>query len=198
MTPSVVLFDADGVLQQPRGTWRDDLVGLIDSTDPATQDRFLDDISVAEVPTLTGEVDFAEALAAVLAAWGVTRPVAEVLALWDDIDVDPEMIAGVRRLNERGLRCVLTTNQHAQRAAAMQRTLRYDEVFERSFYSCEIGLAKPDPAYFELRDHPARRVRRGRPCLWTTNPATWLVHGPPGCGLSCSSGTPVRPSSRGS
>jgi len=30
----------------------------------------------------------------------------------------------------------------------MQETFGYEELFDRTFYSYELGLAKPDPAYF--------------------------------------------------
>ena len=43
---------------------------------------------------------------------------------------------------------MLTTNQQSRRARWMRDNLHFDEVFDEQFYSCELGLAKPDPAYF--------------------------------------------------
>jgi putative hydrolase of the HAD superfamily len=31
----------------------------------------------------------------------------------------------------------------------MRANLPYEELFDAQFYSCEMGLAKPDPAYFQ-------------------------------------------------
>jgi putative hydrolase of the HAD superfamily len=42
----------------------------------------------------------------------------------------------------------LGTNQQAGRAAYMRDELGYDDLFDESFYSCELGAAKPDPAFF--------------------------------------------------
>ena len=53
----------------------------------------------------------------------------------------------------------------------MRESLGYDEVFDDLFYSCELGVAKPDPAYFteavspprhRARHPAARRQRRQR------------------------------------
>jgi putative hydrolase of the HAD superfamily len=161
MTPTTVLFDADGVLQRQGPSWDGDLAGLVGTDDPEVIERFLADVSAVEVRTLTGELDLAHALPPVLARWGVEDTTGEVLALWRNIDVNPEMIAAVRSLGQQGIRCALGTNQHAQRAAYMRAELDYGAVFDPMFYSCEVGIAKPSPAFFEhavtaLREEPGR------------------------------------------
>jgi HAD superfamily hydrolase (TIGR01509 family) len=149
MTPTTVLFDADGVLQRQGLSWHGDLANLIGTDDPDLVERFLADVSAVEVRTLTGELDLAQALPPVLARWGVDATIGEVLALWRNIDVNAQMIAAVRSLGQQGIRCALGTNQHAQRAAYMREELDYGAIFDPMFYSCEVGLAKPNPAFFE-------------------------------------------------
>lgn len=45
--------------------------------------------------------------------------------------------------------CYLATNQNSFRAAYMQQALGYDELFDAAFYSCEFGVLKSAPAFFD-------------------------------------------------
>jgi len=72
----------------------------------------------------------------------------EVLHAWTAIDVDRELLEIICTLKHAGLRCCLATNQEECRAQYMSDTLDYRSLFAKQFYSCELGLSKPDPAYF--------------------------------------------------
>ncbi len=143
-----ILFDADGVLQATDEKWFYAMTGLIGTDDKEQVGRFFGDIMAAELPSLAGETPFAGALGEVLARWQVAEPAAEVLRLWHHVDVDHAVLAALPDLRAQGVRCALATNQHPERAAYMRENLGYDEVFDDLFYSCELGVAKPDPAYF--------------------------------------------------
>ena len=143
-----ILFDADGVVQTTDEKWWFRLTDLIGPSDPNRVQRFLSDIMVAERPALAGTTTFVGPLAEVLRQWGVTASATEVLGMWQHVDVDPTMIAAIRELTAQGVRCALATNQHPERAAYMRDTLGYDEIFAELFYSCDEGVAKPDPAFF--------------------------------------------------
>ena len=54
----------------------------------------------------------------------------------------------IARLRANGVDCHLATNQQPYRRAIMQDERGYGEWFDQTFYSCDLGLAKPDPAYF--------------------------------------------------
>jgi putative hydrolase of the HAD superfamily len=143
-----ILFDADGVVQTTDEKWWFALTELAGAGDPDRVQRFLGDIMAAELPALAGTTTFVGPLAEVLRRWRVTTPASEVLSMWQHIDVDASMIAAIRDLTAQGVRCALATNQHPERAAYMRDTLGYDEVFAELFYSCDEGVAKPDPAFF--------------------------------------------------
>jgi len=139
-----VLFDADGVLQGARPGWKDRLAALV----PADRaDEFVTELFAAELPPLRGESSWPDELAKVLARWNVAAPLDDVLANWNDIVVYPDELDVVRAVRAAGTGCYLATNQQAYRAAYMRGALGYDEVFDAEFYSCDLGLAKPDPAY---------------------------------------------------
>jgi putative hydrolase of the HAD superfamily len=142
---TAVLFDADGVLQRARPGWKENLAGLV----PADQgEAFLTEVMAAELLPLRGEAAFPDELAKVLTRWNVTADLGDVLANWLRIDVFPDVLDLVREIRAGGTGVYLATNQHVYRTAYMRANLGYDQVFDEEFYSCELGLAKPDPAYF--------------------------------------------------
>lgn len=144
-TIDTVLFDADGVLQQGTSDWRGTLSALVE---PAEAEEFILDLMASEAPTLTGKGDFREALAEVLERWSATGTPEDVLQLWHQFEADPVVVGWIQELRSAGIGCHLATNQHTYRRAIMHDERRYGDWFDQTFYSCDLGLAKPDPAYF--------------------------------------------------
>jgi len=145
---TTILFDADGVMQRTETGWQDELVALLGDRAEVEGEHLVAAIQRAEAPTMGGVVDFDESMTKVLEEFSLPADVDDVLDLWTRIIPDPSMLAAVQDLREAGVLCCLATNQQPRRASWMQRHLRYGEAFDRQFYSCELGLAKPDPAYF--------------------------------------------------
>jgi putative hydrolase of the HAD superfamily len=147
MVPLAVLFDADGVIQQPVVGWQARLVTMAGASERDTG-PFLADVFAAEAPCLRGQGDFALALADVLLRWKAPCSVDDVLDVWTQIEVDQDVLTVVAELRTAGIRCYLTTNQHARRADRMSRDLGYETRFDGEFYSCRVGHAKPEAEYF--------------------------------------------------
>lgn len=138
-----LLWDADGVLQHSPGTWREAL-------DEAGGPGFAEAVFEAELPALRGEEPLTTALDRVLAQWPqASADVAMLLGLWERAVVDADSMTVVDEVRSRGVLCALATNQQDHRRAWMRDVLGQDERFDRVFYSCELNLMKPDPAYFE-------------------------------------------------
>ena len=154
-----VLLDADGVLQRRPGGWEsafEEWLGV-------RAHAFLEEMFEAEKPAIRGDRDAVEVLAEVLDKHGVTAaPEVVFESVWHRIEAVPESLDLVRRLRAAGLGVHLGTNQSLRRAAYMREELGYDDLFDVSCYSAELGLAKPDPAYFrraaELIDAPPAEV----------------------------------------
>ena len=142
-----VLFDADGVLQQPVEGGREKVACLDGSATP--NDAFLQDFFKAETPCLTGEADLADAVAEVLKKWDSPYSVEQAVETHTKIvATNPESIEVVRALRRSGVPAYLATNQHEYRARYMSEVLGYADVFDGEFYSCRLGAMKPDPDYF--------------------------------------------------
>lgn len=145
---STILFDADGVMQRTDDSWHDTLVGLLGERGEADGESFVLAIQQAEKPTMDGRTDIVEAMTGVLREFSVDADVDDILDVWTKIEPNPTMISAVLELRRQGVQCCLATNQQTSRATWMRDNLHFDEVFSEQFYSCELGLAKPDPAYF--------------------------------------------------
>lgn len=140
-----VLFDADGVLQEVRG-------GFYDAAEPLLGERTREILTLAserERPLLAGNDDFLPILAGILREYDVDVPAADLYAaVWQNIEPAPASLDLVRQLRGAGYGVHLGTNQVRRRADYMKATLPYDGLFDVSLYSCDLGLAKPDPAFF--------------------------------------------------
>jgi putative hydrolase of the HAD superfamily len=140
-----VLFDADGVLQDLPGGW-------YAAMEPYLGDRardFLHETWSDELPMLAGVGDYLPVLEASLVRYGVSTPVSEVYdAVWKNIVLIEESLDIVRALKRSGYGVHLGTNQECYRGAHMRTALGYDDLFDVSCYSYDLGVAKPDPAFF--------------------------------------------------
>lgn len=141
-----LLLDADEVLQHP-GDPRASGGRLAERVTP----ELLADLGGLQWPALRGEIDFFVEFAALARRHGLDIVPEDLFGLmWRSIVVDPESLALVEAARVAGYGVHLGTNQEHHRARFMRETLGLDEsLFGVAVYSCEIGLAKPDPAYFE-------------------------------------------------
>lgn len=145
---SAVLWDADGVLQRLPSGWeasmRPAIGHLVDDVE-----GFLAAAFAAERPALTGDARWVEVLPVLLREWGIPEAYGEAMAVWLTIEPVTEARELVECVRAAGVRCYLATNQDEHRGTYMQQHLGYADLMDGAFYSYELRLAKPDPAYFE-------------------------------------------------
>lgn len=147
-----VLFDADGVLQILPGGW----YAAMEPYLGGRVQEFLHRTWKDEIPTLAGDGDYLSMLATTLVEFGVSEPVEAVYRdVWQRIERVEESFAIVESLRRNGYGVHLGTNQEQHRGDHMRTELRYDEIFDISCYSYDLGVAKPDPAFFA---EAARRI----------------------------------------
>ncbi|MGH3353790.1 MAG: HAD family hydrolase [Nocardioides sp.] len=141
-----VLFDADGVLQHLPGGWYAAAEPFLGES----SETFLHAAWALERPLLTGgEVDFLAALEGLLVEHGASASVAEVYAaVWGTVETVAATVEVVRRTRSAGYGVHLGTNQAPHRRHFMRSTLGYDDLFDVSCYSFDLGVAKPDPTFF--------------------------------------------------
>lgn len=139
-----LLLDADGVLQHAPFT----ALGRIGDFGGDDPEGFLAELFASEWPSLRGHERFEEAIARVLAGRGLDPADApRVIEAWSVFDVDDAALAVAGDARAAGVACHLATNQMPYRRDVMLARGDGDR-FDRLFFSCEVGAAKPDPAYF--------------------------------------------------
>jgi putative hydrolase of the HAD superfamily len=163
-TPQIkaILFDADGVLQRPTVWWREALMPILGAADIADVDPFLRDILETELAHLCAPSGFDAALMETLTRWNCSERFADTAQALNSIRLYDDVIEVVRVLRQAGMPCHIASNQQAGRAQHMSERLGYKALFVEEFYSCRVGFAKPDVAYFnrvlELLDLPSQCV----------------------------------------
>ncbi|QDP95054.1 HAD-IA family hydrolase [Microlunatus elymi] len=146
MTISWVLFDADGVLQRMPPGWQDSLLGRLGDEPVET----LAELFTREREETIAGGDFGALVADTLRRRGLSTDPELVLDSWRTLVVDRQLTDRIKKLRTSGIGCALATNQQDVRVAYMRSLPDYADVFDEQFYSSELGLAKPDPAFFEV------------------------------------------------
>ena len=146
MTVRAVLFDADGVIQGRGLDYATRMASIGIASEQIT--KFLSDVFAAELLSLTGKREFTDDLSDVLSRWQCGGSVADALTVFTCIEVYSDILAIVRELRAAGKQTYLATNQPPYRANYMSENLGYESAFDTQFYSCRIGHAKPNAAYF--------------------------------------------------
>ncbi len=146
MPIEAILFDADGVIQRRPPGWKDMLGERLGFR--GSPNDFLADVYDVETPILDGQADFTEALSTLLSRWNCRATLEEALQVWTMLDVDAAITDTIKTLRQRGIACHLASNQEWYKARYMSEVLGYRHLFDKEFYSCQLGIKKPDGAYF--------------------------------------------------
>lgn len=136
-----VLLDADGVLQLIGTPWYRALSA-------GGGEAFARALLSGEGPALSGRESLRDLLERLVVELGLSKDADELMVLWRRATPDPPAWRLVRDLRAAGYLTVLATNQHEERREWMRTALGYDGLCDVDAYSCLLGAAKPDPAYF--------------------------------------------------
>jgi putative hydrolase of the HAD superfamily len=98
-----------------------------------------------------GNRDLKEILPPYLKQWGWKGSVDEFLDYWFKAEhkIDEPLIAHVRELRQKGIRCYLATNQERYRINYMLKEMGFAYEFDKVFASAHLGNRKPNALYFQ-------------------------------------------------
>lgn len=177
MSIKAVIFDADGVVIFP---WR--FAEYLAREHKITREMILDFFEEAFKDCLVGKADLRVMLPPFLAKWGWEGPLEDFLIQWFEIDnaVDERVLQVIHSLRESEITCCLATNQERYRVEYMRTVMGFETIFDRLFFSSELGLLKPDPEFFRVIerslnlggqnilfwDDSPRNVESARRCGW--------------------------------
>jgi putative hydrolase of the HAD superfamily len=147
MPVRAVLWDADGVLQHLPAGWEASMRPVVEGH-IADVPAFLAEAFELERPALLGQSSWLEILPGLLERWGVPHLHDRALEVWLTMVPQNGVRELVTSLRDEGVRCYLATNQTEHRGRYMAENLGYADLLDGAFWSYELGLAKPDPAFF--------------------------------------------------
>jgi putative hydrolase of the HAD superfamily len=100
---------------------------------------------------LVGQADLKQVLPPYLAQWRWRASVDDFIRVWFEAENAPDerVVDVVCALRESGLACYLASNQEKYRAEYIRTQMGFAGIFDRLFFSCELGCKKPDCAYYE-------------------------------------------------
>jgi len=148
MTPiKAILFDADGVIINPSMQYSKYLDRTYGITLEITRPFFMGEFNEC----LTGKKELRLALPPHLEQWGWKGSADEFVDQWLEMEdrVDARLMDTIQGLRAAGYLCGLATLQERNRAEYMKTKMRFTELFDGLFFSCEIGWQKPHPKYFQ-------------------------------------------------
>lgn len=141
-----ILFDADGVLVTNNKKFSDhladDLNISLEMTTPFYKGPFKD--------CLIGKADLKEEIAPFLPQWGWKGSVDAFLTLWFNVEhrLNQPLLDYIQLLRQRGIFCYVATNQEKYRSDYMKEYMEFGPLFDGVFASNEIGVCKPDAAFY--------------------------------------------------
>lgn len=157
-----VLIDADGVtLKKQKEFFSERFAREYGAPPDELQNFFKNEFRLCQV----NKSDLKEELGKRLSVWGWDKGVDAYLAWWFENDAQPDemVLAEVKRLREQGVVCCLATDQEKYRGQYIRERLGFKDLFDRCFFSYELGYSKEEPKFFttvlqQLNTTPAETI----------------------------------------
>ena len=148
MKIKAVIFDADGVVINSPDYFSvqyEKEFGVSDDViQPFFNGKFQD--------CLMGKADLKEELKPLLNDWKWQRTVDELLEYWFKAEhyIDERIVNKVEILRKKGIECYLAALQEKYRAEYIRKEMGFEKIFDKNYFSSEIGYKKPDKKFFEF------------------------------------------------
>lgn len=142
----VIIFDADGVLVHSKRRFSTTLAekhGIsLKSTLPFFNGPFQE--------CLVGNSDLKEIILPYLDKWGWDKGVDTLLDYWFSLEsqTDKLLIKYIKELRQKGVICLLATNNEKYRFKYMMSKMGLQKVFDKTYASAHLGHKKPNQSFF--------------------------------------------------
>ena len=158
-----ICFDADGVVVYPQKQFSKHLKEEHGISPEMTRSFFGGVFN----DCLVGTANLSDVLPPYLKDWKWKGSTDEFITTWLKFDhvVDVRVIDMIQRLRQNKLICCLVTSQERYRAEYMKTTMGFQDAFDHLFFSCELGLQKPDHAYYQYIEK-ALNLEKGSILFW--------------------------------
>ena len=144
---SAFVFDADGVAIDPWG-----FANALSAEFGITQDKTREFFSGPFKNCLIGDASLLSSITPYLERWQWPGTAQAFVDFWMESDNQPnwQVLDHVQELRDGGANCYLASNQEQVRAEYIRNSMGFESMFDRLFFSCDLGHAKPDRQFFDL------------------------------------------------
>lgn len=144
------MFDVDGVLVQAF-VW----ARMLEEEHGLDQARTAPFFTGPFKKCVIGKSRLKEELLPFLEQWGWPTTVDDFVHRWfvADSSVNTHALEVVDDLRHNGLPCYVASTQEAERVAYLRNEMGLAERFDGFFFSCDMGVQKPDRKFFDLATH---------------------------------------------
>lgn len=155
-----ILFDVDGVVihslfhQDParQRVWSQH----IEMDFGISRDSFNEFFRLNYADIVTGKASIVTAMDSFLPTIGAGHINSlDLLEYWfkNDTPVNRQLLDGIKKLKQKAdVKLYLATNQEHLRAFYLWHDLKLSHIFDDMFYAARLGVAKPEPAFFQKVD----------------------------------------------
>ncbi len=143
----IILIDADGVLLKKHGLFSEKFATEYNIPIEKVIPFFKNEFRECQV----GSKDIKVVLPPYLKEWGWQKSVDEFLQYWFETDtvVDEEVMSKLEEFLKQGIVSYLVTDQEKYRAKYINEVLNLKHRLSGCFFSCDLGVSKSDPKFFE-------------------------------------------------
>lgn len=142
----VIIFDADGVLVHGNRKFSVTLAKKHGISIEMTLPFFIGPFQEC----LVGNLDLKEVILPYLDKWGWDKGVDMLLEYWFSLEskTDKELIKYIKGLRQKGVVCILATNNEKYRFEYMMGKMGLKNVFDKTYASAHLGHKKPKQEFF--------------------------------------------------
>lgn len=141
-----IIFDFDGMVYIEREVFSDWIIREYNLSGAVLKEFFEKEFKLCRV----GKLDIRQALEPYLPRIGWKKGVEKFMQCWIDCGyTDRETLELINQLKEKGIRCILCTNNEKYRMSYYIKKFRLNELFSRILLSAELGFLKPEKRILE-------------------------------------------------
>ncbi len=174
------VFDGDGVSIDPCG-----FANALSVKYGISRDETREFFAGPFKQCLTGNANLSDSVKPYLERWQWPDTVQAFIDLWMESDNQPnaKVLRHIQGLSKGGANCYLASNQEQVRANYIRDCMGFGSMFERLFFSCDLGYAKPDRQFFdrvaaaiECEPHQIHFWDDSDSCVQAARNAGWNAH----------------------
>jgi len=161
----VLLLDIDGVLIQKHSLFSDYAINRFHLKPEPVKEFFNTKFNTS---IILGQSDLRKELHLELKKWGWKDSIDDFLHIWfsTDSNLDVRLIKQVKHLRRHNITCAVASNLEPYRLEYLRTTLGFASNFDYIFSSCELGVAKPNSAFYQHIANTLAPLQRNQVLFW--------------------------------